>query len=198
VSSLTATQQARLFLAARDTIDSWLISRKRKHFSEYASEEPDLLTERASFVTLTIRDQLRGCVGSIIPYQPLIWDVSQNAFHAAFEDTRFLPLTLQEWKYTAIEISLLTKPALIQAEDWESLSPQLHPGVDGVIIQKGGYQATFLPQVWESLPDKDHFLEALCQKAGLPRNAYKTQTNQMSFYLYQAEILNETTPPSLQ
>lgn len=198
MSSLTEAQQARLFLATRDSINSWLISRKRKHFSEYAGEDPVLLAERASFVTLTIQDQLRGCVGSIIPFQPLIWDVSQNAFHAAFEDTRFLPLTLQETKYTTIEISLLTKPVLIQAEDWDELSSQLHPGVDGVIIQKGGYQATFLPQVWESLPDKDHFLEALCQKAGLPRNAYKTQTNQMSIYLYQAEILNEITPPSLR
>ena len=198
MASLNEAQHARLFLTARNAIESWLTTRTRKNLSDFSGEDPILLAERASFVTLTIEDRLRGCVGSIIPYQPLIWDVSQNAFHAAFDDTRFSPLSRQEWQHTAIEISLLTKPVMIQATDRESLFQQLRPGVDGVIIQKDGYQATFLPQVWESFQSKDSFMEALCQKAGLPRNAYLAQTSLISFYLYQAEIFNEIIPPSTQ
>ncbi|MCE5222654.1 AmmeMemoRadiSam system protein A [bacterium] len=187
-----------LFRVARITIETWLTQRKRVHQTDFLPVDPLLMEERASFVTLTIHGKLRGCVGSIVPYQPLLLDVSQNAFHAAFEDTRFLPLSREEWKLTDIEISLLTVPVEIHVSTWEELLEQLHPGIDGVIINHNGYQATFLPQVWESLPEKHEFMEALCQKAGLSRFAYKTETPRMSFYLYQVEILEETKRPSPQ
>jgi AmmeMemoRadiSam system protein A len=195
---LPEKEKAALFRVARITIETWLAQRKRVHQSDFSPMDPLLMEERAAFVTLTIHGRLRGCVGSIVPYQPLVMDVSQNAFHAAFEDTRFFPLSREEWKQTDIEISLLTVPVEIQVSTWEELLEQLHPGIDGVIINQSGYQATFLPQVWESLPGKQEFMEALCQKAGLSRFAYKTETQRMSFYLYQVEILEETKRPSPQ
>jgi len=187
-----------LFRVARKTIEEWLYRRQKLHLTDFEPVDSELMNKRASFVTLTIHDKLRGCVGSIYPFQPLIIDVSQNAFHAAFDDTRFLPLAQEEWPNTEIEISLLTVPTEIQVKDWRELWERIRPGMDGMIIRQGAYQATFLPQVWESLPDKRDFMEALCQKAGLPRLAYQTTTSSMRFYLYQVEILKETKPPSLQ
>lgn len=121
----------------------------------------------ASFVTLTIDGQLRGCIGSLLAYQPLGIDVQQNARRAAFQDRRFPPLTQGEFSQTTIEVSVLTAPERIEFTGLADAQRQLQPGIDGVTLQRDGHRATFLPQVWKQLPKPAAFLRALCEKAGL-------------------------------
>ena len=122
----------------------------------------------ACFVTLTQRGQLRGCIGSLEARRPLIEDVKANAYAAAFCDPRFSLLTPAEMDYTEVEISLLspTQPMTFRNE-WDALE-QLRPGIDGVLFECGHYRSTFLPQVWEHLPDSGIFMAQLKRKAGLP------------------------------
>lgn len=129
---------------------------------------PALLTPGASFVTLTRAGQLRGCIGSLEAWRPLLEDVRQNALAAAFRDPRFSPLRAAEWPEIALEVSVLSAPEFLAVSDEEDACRQLQPGRDGVILQAGARRATFLPQVWEKLPDPHDFLAQLKVKAGLP------------------------------
>ena len=122
----------------------------------------------ASFVTLTQNGQLRGCIGSLEPYRTLAVDVAENALAAAFRDPRFAPLERDELARTRIEVSLLGAAQAIDFACEEDAIAQLRPGIDGVILNHGSRRATFLPQVWESLPDRRRFLAQLKLKAGLP------------------------------
>ena len=121
----------------------------------------------ASFVTLTIQHQLRGCVGMLQPTRPLVEDVAHNAYSAAFEDTRFPPLSAAEYDQLAYHISILNPPEPMEFESETDLLAQLRPGIDGVILEDRGRRATFLPSVWESLPRAVDFLRHLKMKAGL-------------------------------
>lgn len=121
----------------------------------------------ATFVTLTRRGQLRGCIGSLEAHRPLAEDVRENAIAAAFRDPRFPPLTAAEWPEVAIEVSLLSPPEPIPIGSEADLLRQLRPFTDGLIIAAGPYRATFLPQVWAQLPNPRDFLAALKRKAGL-------------------------------
>jgi AmmeMemoRadiSam system protein A len=121
----------------------------------------------ASFVTLTIQHQLRGCVGMLKPTRPLIEDVAHNAFSAAFEDTRFSPLRAAEFDQLEYHISILNPAEPIEFESEADLLQQLRPGIDGLILENRGQRATFLPSVWESLPSAADFLRHLKMKAGL-------------------------------
>lgn len=122
----------------------------------------------ACFVTLTRQRQLRGCIGSLEARRSLIEDVKSNAQAAALQDPRFAPLMLAELTYTSLEVSVLS-PMQTMSFDAESHAlAQLRPGVDGVVLQFGRYRSTFLPQVWEQLPDVREFMAHLKQKAGLP------------------------------
>ena len=122
----------------------------------------------ASFVTLTLEGALRGCIGSLQAHRPLGVDVAANAENAAFRDPRFAPLTLQEWPRVAAEVSLLSAPEKAEFGDDIDLLGRLRPGIDGVILEHAGRRGTFLPQVWESLPDRRRFMQELKRKAGLP------------------------------
>lgn len=122
----------------------------------------------ASFVTLTRQGTLRGCVGSIRAYRSLHVDVRENAKAAAFHDTRFQPLAAFELDLVRIEVSLLSPPEPLAAADEEEALRRLRPHVDGVIFEAGRLRSTFLPQVWEQLPDPREFLAHLKAKAGLP------------------------------
>lgn len=122
----------------------------------------------ATFVTLTLDGTLRGCIGSLQAHRPLGQDVAANAEHAAFRDPRFAPLSLQEWPRVAAEVSLLSTPEKAEFGDEIDLLGRLRPGVDGVILEHRGRRGTFLPQVWESLPDPRRFMQELRRKAGLP------------------------------
>jgi hypothetical protein len=121
----------------------------------------------ATFVTLTRRGRLRGCIGTLQAHRRLLEDVKANAKAAAFLDPRFEPLTATELRTTRIEVSLLTAPESIGFASQDEAIAQLRPGIDGVILEYGANRGTFLPQVWEQLPDPRIFFAHLKQKAGL-------------------------------
>lgn len=122
----------------------------------------------ATFVTLTEGGALRGCIGSLEAQRSLSDDVRHNALAAAFRDPRFPPLTPAEFAGTRVEVSLLTPAEPIRFSTEDDLLSQLRPGEDGLILEWGHHRATFLPQVWEQLPDRRQFLMELRRKAGLP------------------------------
>ncbi len=134
-----------------------------------ADEQAAWLRERgACFVTLTQRGELRGCIGTLEAHRPLLQDVRANAVTAALRDPRFAPLSARELGQTEVEVSLLSPmQALAFASQADALA-QLRPGVDGVVFEYGARRSTFLPQVWEQLPDVDDFMAYLKRKAGLP------------------------------
>ncbi len=130
---------------------------------------PDWLREpRATFVTLERNGQLRGCIGSLEAHRPLAEDVTQNAYAAAFCDPRFLRVTAAEWPDIDLHISILSPPEPMTVRSEQDLLNQLRPGTDGLILEDGRARATFLPAVWESLPDPRAFVLHLKNKAGLP------------------------------
>ena len=143
-----------------------------------------LMEEGASFVTLTIDGGLRGCIGALEPYQPLAEDVREHAVAAALDDPRFAPVSERELNAIQIEVSRLTRPVALEYRDADDLLSKLRPGVDGVILRNGfGHRATFLPQVWEKLPDPAEFLSHLCTKMGVNGNAWRTKHLEVSTYL---------------
>jgi len=132
------------------------------------NHHPWLMQHAASFVTLTMDGALRGCVGSLSASRPLGEDVAANARAAAFQDPRFPKLKREEWPRCRVEVSLLSAPKSIAFADEAELLSLIQPGEDGLILECDGKRATFLPQVWESLPEKRQFLIELARKAGLP------------------------------
>ena len=146
-------------------------------------------SRRGTFVTLKIDNQLRGCIGNLTPEKTILEGVKDNAVHAAFQDPRFRPLSKSEFDQIDIEISLLTEPKELKFKDANDLLAKLRPNVDGVILRKGRYSATFLPQVWEQLPEKEKFLGYLCNKAGLPETAWKEPG--MEVLTYQVQYFEE-------
>ena len=143
----------------------------------------------ASFVTLTINGQLRGCIGSIDAYQPLVEDVREHAISAATQDYRFPRVKPEELSAILIEISYLTPQMPLNYEDGDDLIEKLQPGRDGVVISDGFRRATFLPQVWEKLPDPKVFLSHLCSKMGASPNAW--QTKKLTVSVYQVQEFHE-------
>lgn len=133
--------------------------------SDYTKE---LQQDYATFVTLHINGNLRGCIGALEAYQPLINDIAEHAYAAAFNDPRFPALDKNEFDLLDIEISVLGKPEIINFDSEDDLLKQIRPNVDGLILEYGYNRGTFLPSVWEQLPDKTEFLNHLKIKAGLP------------------------------
>jgi len=151
---------------------------------------PRLREHAATFVTLTTRDgALRGCIGTLEAYQPLALDVCEHALAAAREDYRFPPVRLQELPDIHIEISRLTPPAALHYNHPEELLEKLRPGVDGVTLRDGARRATFLPQVWEKLPDPGDFLDHLCLKMGSPSGLWRHRILRVE--TYQVEEFHE-------
>jgi AmmeMemoRadiSam system protein A len=144
----------------------------------------ELQEERATFVTLTIGGALRGCIGMLEACRPLAEDVAENARAAAFDDPRFAPLSREEFARLEIHISVLSPPGEMAFRSEADLLEQIRPGVDGLILQEGGRRGTFLPSVWEELPDRTMFLMHLKMKAGLP-GSYWSDT--LRVFRYTAE-----------
>jgi AmmeMemoRadiSam system protein A len=185
---LTEEEGKYLVETARKTIQKALFTPKDKSEPEPASS-PKFQERRGTFVTLTINGGLRGCIGHIIPQESLIEGVRVNAMNAAFRDPRFRPLSQNEFEKIRVEVSILTAPKPLSYTDTNDLLAKLRPGTDGLIIRKGYHQATFLPQVWEQLPNKKDFLTHLCLKAGLAGDAWLH--DQLEVHTYQVQAFEE-------
>jgi AmmeMemoRadiSam system protein A len=145
----------------------------------------------ASFVTLENKytGQLRGCIGSIIPVQPLYKDVIRNAIAAATQDPRFPPVTVEELPDIRVKVSILSFPQPLKFNSPEDLLNKIEPFKDGLILKFGENQGTFLPDVWEELPEKTQFLSHLCLKAGLPQDCWLTLP--VEIYRYRTKVFSE-------
>ena len=186
-AQLTPEERATLLKIARQSLIDAVNNRPAPPLPENLS--PELLEVGASFVTLTVRGQLRGCIGTLEAYQPLAKDVRQRAAQAATQDYRFPRVRPSEVDAIHIEISRLTKPEPLAYSDPAELPRLLRPHVDGVVLSDGLHQATFLPQVWEQLPDPAEFLNHLCQKMGSQSDLWRRRVLQVE--LYQVEEFEE-------
>ncbi len=170
-----------LISVAQNSIQQGLETQQPKvlNLSEF---DPILQTPRATFVTLQKNKDLRGCIGTLEAHQPLILDVSKNAFSAAFQDPRLSPVTHAECNILEIHISVLSLPEPMSFESEQDLIDQLRPGVDGLILEDQGHRGTFLPSVWQSLTSTRSFLTQLKLKAGLDKN-YWSDSIKISRYI---------------
>jgi AmmeMemoRadiSam system protein A len=150
---------------------------------------PALQENGASFVTLTINGNLRGCIGALEAYQPLADDVREHAVAAALEDPRFPPVMETELNKINLEVSRLTAPKELEYTDSEDLLQKLRPNVDGVILKYSFHRATFLPQVWEKIPNPAEFLDNLCYKMGARPGLWRD--TKMQVFIYQVEEFHE-------
>jgi AmmeMemoRadiSam system protein A len=178
----------RLLRIARESIEAALNHRPEDRLV-LPSLPAELQSEGACFVTLTLDGELRGCIGSLEASQPLALDVQEHAVDAAFHDFRFPPLTESELAGLHIEISVLSAPLPLTYQNAEDLPGLLHPGVDGVILARGLRRATFLPQVWEKVPEPSTFLDMLCEKMGFEYDLWRRQ--KLDVFTYQVECFEE-------
>lgn len=155
-----------------------------KSLPDYEALPADLKVKRATFVTLTIDGRLRGCIGVLEACRPLAKDVAENACAAAFEDPRFPPLTQKEFEKVKIHISVLSPSQEMEFSSEADLLSQIRAGTDGLILQEGFRRGTFLPSVWEELPEKEIFWRHLKLKAGLPSNYW---SNTLRVFRYTAD-----------
>lgn len=173
---LSRSQQKKLIDLAKYSIASKLGIETEK---PDCSDLPNKNT--ATFVTLKINGSLRGCIGTLSAHRRLVEDIMENALSAAFKDPRFTPLTAYEFLKTSISISILTEAENIDFNSEEDLLSKIRPGVDGLILSEKNHRGTFLPSVWEDLPDKYLFWAHLKRKAQLPAD-YWSSTLQVSRY----------------
>ncbi|MBW2018687.1 MAG: AmmeMemoRadiSam system protein B [Deltaproteobacteria bacterium] len=185
--TLSNQDRKALLKLARSAIEARLV--KGTKVDRPAQVSPALNESKGCFVTLHKHGQLRGCIGTIEPICPLLECVEKNAQSAAFHDPRFPPLNADELKDIDIEISVLSVPEALNFKDGEDLKRKLKPNVHGVILSRGIHRSTFLPQVWEQLPDTEQFLEHLCLKGGMSPNAW--QDPQTKVEVYEAEVFGE-------
>jgi len=211
--SLSEPNRQRLLELARNSISHGLLTGRplKVNLAGYPEE---LAERRATFVTLNINHQLRGCIGMLEAVRPLAEDIAENAFLAAFQDPRFPPLQADEFDDLEIHLSLLTAAEPIAFTSEQDLISQLQPGIDGLILEepeidnvankreqlppridglilekdrRRGRRGTFLPMVWEQLPQPEQFLRYLKQKAGLPPDYW---SQDIRIYRYHVELID--------
>ncbi|MBW1669901.1 MAG: AmmeMemoRadiSam system protein B [Deltaproteobacteria bacterium] len=185
-ASLSDQDKKALLRLARSAIEAKIVVGIKV---ERPKPSPILKEDRGCFVTLHKFGQLRGCIGTIEPVCSLVECVGENAQNAAFKDPRFLRLSAEELPEIDIEVSVLSVPERLNFKNGDDLKRQLRPNVHGVILSRGMHSSTFLPQVWEQLPDKEQFLEYLCVKGGMPATAWKDSATKVE--VYQAEVFGE-------
>jgi len=185
---LNENEQNFLLKLARDTMESYLKNDKIPEIDESKLTDK-LKTIQGGFVTLHKRGDLRGCIGHIIPHEPLYKCIIDNAINAAIHDNRFPPVSYEELKDIKIEISVLSIPKKLKYSSSDELLEKLVPLKDGVILKNGFRESTFLPQVWEQLPDKTEFLQHLCLKQGSNPDCWKSSSS--SIEIYHAQIFGE-------
>ena len=186
--NLTLEERDFLLKLSRDTLESYIKSGKVPEIEESKLTER-LKEKKGVFVTLKERGELRGCIGYIMPKKPLYQAVIDNTINAAVHDPRFYPVRKDELADIKIEISVLTVPKKLEYKDYNELLNKLVPMRDGVILKRGFNEATYLPQVWEQIPDKIEFLSRLCIKAGMESNCWKDSRTEV--YIYHAEVFGE-------
>jgi len=182
-----------LLTLARESIQSGLATGQPLvvNLENYSA---DLQQARASFVTLHKQGQLRGCIGSLTANQALVNDIANNAFNAAFRDPRFAPLQLDELEQIHIHIEVLTPPEPIRFDSEQDLIDQLQPGKDGLILSEGIQRGTFLPTVWQSLPEPEQFLFHLKNKAGLPHDYWSEDIKVQRYHTESFEEAPDSPP----
>jgi len=180
-------RQTLLSLARRSLTDA--VNGKRFVLLEPGELSENLRQEGASFVTLTRNGELRGCIGALEAYTSLAEDVCEHAAAAGLQDYRFPAVRPEELEHIAIEISRLTPPVDLEYENPDDLLAKLRPGIDGVTLREGRRRATFLPQVWQKIPDKVEFLRHLCLKMGVSADAW--QKKKLHVQTYQVEEFHE-------
>ena len=185
---LTNGEKQTLLRLAREAMEHGVRGKKLPPLDKN-SLTPVLLENGASFVTLTIHDDLRGCIGALEAYQPLVEDVREHAIAAALEDPRFPPVEEGELSRIRLEVSRLTAPHPLEYSSSEDLLNKLNPHVDGVILKDARRRGTFLPQVWEKIPNPADFLDHLCAKMGAKENLWRDAKLQV--YVYQVEEFHE-------
>jgi AmmeMemoRadiSam system protein A len=187
-TGLTEGERGILLHLAREAIES-AVRKEKLPPLDLQSLPPTLRENGASFVTLTLHDDLRGCIGALEAYQPLAEDVREHAIAAALDDPRFPPVSKSELDRIRIEVSRLTAPQVLEYTSSEDLLKKLRPHVDGVILKQGPRRATFLPQVWEKIPDPADFLDQLCYKMGARPSLWRD--TKLQVFLYQVEEFHE-------
>lgn len=180
---LSETARKQLLEIAENSIRHGL-SKKCPLAVDLQNALPELREPGASFVTLERQGMLRGCIGTLEAHRPLAADVAHNAFQSAFRDPRFPPLDESELQGLEIHISVLSPAEPMTFDSEEDFIRQLRPGVDGVILEEGWHRGTFLPAVWEDLPDPRDFVQHLKLKAGLPADYW---SKNIKAYRYTAE-----------
>ncbi|HSA99524.1 MAG TPA: AmmeMemoRadiSam system protein A, partial [Anaerolineales bacterium] len=186
---LTIAEQKILLRLAREAMEHGVRGQKLPPLDE-ALLTPSLREAGSSFITLTEHGQLRGCIGSLEPYQSLAEDVREHAAAAALQDPRFPPVEEAELKGIQIEISRLTRPVPLEYKDANDLLIKLCPHVDGVILRDGTFhRATFLPQVWEKISDPVEFLDNLCYKMGAKPDLWRSK--HLDVLTYKVEEFHE-------
>jgi len=186
-----ATRERRELLAlARASIDSALAASRTGDLVPFTGTllPPALAARRSSFVTLHRNEELRGCCGTLDAPRSLAEDVWRNAWAAAFNDYRFSALTAAEWPQVTLHLSLLTTPEPLDVTTEEQLLAVLRPSIDGLILESDTGRATFLPAVWEQLPDPLQFVRHLKMKAGWPATYW---SNRMRALRYTTESFDE-------
>ena len=193
---LTNDQGKTLLNIARKNIISYLDNGGMLNFS--SDENIDLINKNiwlnekgAVFVTLNLSGNLKGCIGSLVAYRSLIEDVLEHSCNAAFKDTRFSPVTKNDMKNIEIEISVLSEKKDLKYTDFKDLKSKIEPFTDGVYLTYGPYSSTFLPQVWDQLPDFDQFMNHLCNKAGLSLDIFSDTNKLPTIEIYNVQKFEE-------
>ena len=190
---LTLEEQQTLLRLARDAMERGVKGEKLPPLDQ-STLPPHLCEQGASFITLTVHGELRGCIGGLEARQPLAEDVREHAVASALEDPRFPPVREEELSRIQIEVSRLTRPIPLEYKDAKDLLSKLRPHVDGVILQDGFHRATFLPQVWEKIPEAAAFLDNLCYKMGVNSSVWRSK--HLEVLTYQVEEFHES--PNMQ
>jgi AmmeMemoRadiSam system protein A len=190
--SFDSAQRLELLHLARDSIVSGLRERRRTPcIHTYSSR---LEVPRASFVTLRVGAQLRGCCGSIDARRPIAEDVWVNAWSSAFNDPRFAPLTFSEYPSCSVHISVLSELEPIAIASEQALVAALQRQVDGLLLREGARQATFLPAVWDQITDPSAFVRQLKEKAGWPATYWSAD---IEAYRYTTESFGDEDAPDV-
>ena len=176
--------QTFLLSLARHALETYVKTGQTIHPDENQLDE-EVCQKGATFVTLHKQNQLRGCIGTLSAYQPIFADVIEHAIAAGTQDYRFPVVREEELSQLHFEVSILSNPVPLPYTSPENLLQQLRVGMDGVVISSGFQRATFLPQVWESIPDKEEFLNQLCRKMGVKGNAWRNTKYDVSVYQVQ-------------